>query len=163
LIFFGLSLWLFPSSFKTVSMVIKTKRVSRSSAFYQRSLCVFFFLMLTVPLPAQNIISNGAPAELNIRKAGENSLRITLKPVSFKAEFPFSPALSSMQYSKPAISLRSVDKTVKKQVGNLKVEITSNPLTIIIRNLKNQLIQELVFLPGGNLSFKTGDTLLSRA
>jgi hypothetical protein len=85
--------------------------------------------MLNVTLPAQNIISNGEPAELNIRKAGENSIRITIKPVSFKAEFPFSPALSFIQYSKPAISLRSVDKTIKKQVGNLKVEITSNPLS----------------------------------
>lgn len=138
-------------------MVVKNKPAYTYARFYNHALWLFLFLMLQSTLPAQNIISNGEPAELNIRKAGENSIRITLKPVSYKGDFPFSPALSSMQYSKPVISLRNVDQTVKKQVGNLKVEIASNPLKIIVRNLKNQLIQELVLLPGGNLSFKTGD------
>ena len=146
-----------PVHFKTGIMVVKTKQARIYARTYQRLSWLFLLLIFGTTLPAQNIISNGEPAELNIRKAGENSIRLTLKPVSYKGEFPFSPALSSMQYSNPAISLRKIDKTVKKRVGNLKVEISSNPLKITVRNLKNQLIQELVFLPDGNLSFTTGD------
>lgn len=138
-------------------MVQKNKQACSYLRFHHPVCCLLIFIILQTTLSAQNIISNDQPAELSIRKAGENSIRITLKPVSYKGDFPFSPALSSMQYPKPSVSLRKLDKTVNKQVGNLKVEIKANPLKILVRNLKNQLIQELVFLPGGNLSFKTGD------
>src|SRR4051812_18308395 len=62
--------------------------------------------ILPVSAPAQQIAVAGKHAQLDIRKAGENSIRITLKPVSFTDDFPYTPALSNKQYDEPVISLR---------------------------------------------------------
>ena len=40
-------------------------------------------------LQAQPILAAGKPGRLEVRIAGEHSLRVTLKPVSFKEDFPF--------------------------------------------------------------------------
>ena len=108
----------------------------------------------------QSITTDGQPAQLNIRPAGEHSIRITLKPVSYTQDFPFTPALAERDYAAPVISLTTIGKPVKKQVGSLLVEVRPNPLTVVVNNTKGEKIQELVFENGGNLFFKTGAPVL---
>ncbi len=106
---------------------------------------------------AQQITAAGKPAQLDIRQAGANSIRITLKPVSFKENFPYTPALAERTYQSTVISLTAIDKIVKKKVGSLNVEVQPDPLTIKVGNNKNQLIQEITFNADGNLLFRMGD------
>src|SRR5690349_2782262 len=102
-----------------------------------------------VTAPAQPITVEGKPAQLDVRKAGENSIRITLKPVSFTEDFPYTPALSDKQYGAPVIHLREVTKEVKKLVGNLNVAVQPQPLTITITNLQGEPVQQLSFEEDG--------------
>ncbi len=108
-------------------------------------------------LHAQQITTANKPAQLDICIASANSVRVILKPLSFKDDFPYTPALAEKKYSTPAISLRRLDIPVIKQIGNLKVEVRPDPLTLIITNNKDQNIQHIVFENDGNLSFKLDD------
>lgn len=121
------------------------------------SLVVAVFLGLTGSVNAQPLITAGVPAQLDIRQAGEHSIRVTLKPVDFKEDFPFTPALADRNYPKPLVSLREVIKPIKKKIGELNVNIHANPLTLIITNANGETVQELVFLEDGRLSFKISD------
>ena len=103
---------------------------------------------------AQPIIAAGQPAQLDIRSSGEHSLRLTLKPLTFKNDFPPHPAVVDRAYPAPAISLREVEGRLERRIGSLSVGITPNPWTIVIRNAAGQLVQELVFAADGTLSFK---------
>ena len=47
---------------------------------------------------AAQITTSGQPGQLDIRIAGEHSVRITLKPVTYKEQFPFTPALVERDY-----------------------------------------------------------------
>ena len=94
--------------------------------------CVAILLVATLgttSVDAQTITAAGEPAQLDVRAAGERSIRITLKPVSFKEEFPVNPAVVARSYASPALSLRAVTRPVRKTVGALSVEVRPNPLT----------------------------------
>lgn len=122
----------------------------------------YFLLALTfncfsIILYAQQITTNGEPAQLDIRIAGANSIRITLKPTRYKEDFPYTPALAERNYPLPAISLLALNTTVNKQVGNLQVEVRSNPLTVMVKNTKGKLVQNIIFHNDGNMSFKLDD------
>ncbi|MBO9561771.1 MAG: glycoside hydrolase family 31 protein [Niastella sp.] len=116
-------------------------------------------LLVTVSgsICAQQITTGGAPARLDIREAGANSIRVTLKPVSFAEDFAFTPAVAERKFAAPVISLRELKATVKKKVGSLQVEVHPSPLTVIVSNSKGQAIQQLVFQDDGKLSFDMGD------
>ena len=103
---------------------------------------------------AAQITAAGQPGELDICVAGEHSVRITLKPLTFERRFPFTPALAERDYPEPVISLREISDPVEKQVGNLHVDMRPNPLTLIITNAEGQVIQNLFFDDEGNLIFK---------
>jgi alpha-glucosidase/alpha-D-xyloside xylohydrolase len=105
---------------------------------------------------AVEIRASNQPAQLDIRPAGQNSIRVTLKPISFKPDFPATPALVERKYAVPSISLREISQPVKRQVGNLNVEILPGPLTIIVTSAEGKPIQNIVFQDDGNLSFKIG-------
>ena len=117
----------------------------------------FFLIAANMAVSGQQIEVANAPAQLDIRKAGEHSIRITLKPVSFKENFPYTPALDDRDYPAPVLSLRTIKNSVSKQVGNLWVEVRSNPLTLIIRNRENQPVQQIMLETDGRLSFVAGD------
>ncbi len=102
------------------------------------------------------ITSSGQPAQLDIRKAGENSIRITLRPLGIEQELPYTPALAEREYPEPIISLRKINDIMKERVGNLLVEVRSNPLTITVSNAQGELVQEVAFL-GDSLTFKLDD------
>src|SRR5688572_11914233 len=74
-------------------------------------------------LNAQEITAAGKPAQLDIRKAGAASIRVTLKPLSFTNAFPYTPAIAEREYSPPEISLRSFGKPVTKKIGEITVEV----------------------------------------
>jgi len=109
---------------------------------------------------AQQITSAGQPAELNIRAAGESSIRVTLKPVTYTRDFVESPAVVDRRYPAPAIRLRQISSPVRRKVGNLNVEVRPNPTTLIVTNAQNQPIQRFVFEADGTLSFQVGAPVL---
>ena len=95
--------------------------------------------------------------QLDIRPAGKHSIRITLKPISFDGEFPYTPALAEREYSDPVISLRDIADPIKKQVGSLMVMVQVNPLRVIVTNSKGQTVQDIIFDDEGNLTFELGE------
>ncbi|HJS08312.1 MAG TPA: TIM-barrel domain-containing protein [Pirellulales bacterium] len=123
----------------------------------RQSVLALQFLLLPAMCQAAEIRVNNQPAQLDIRQAGEHSVRVTLKPENFKPEFPFTPALVDREYTAPAISLREISQPVKAQVGTLNIEVLARPLTIVVTTADGQTIQRVVFEDDGNLSFAIGD------
>ena len=103
---------------------------------------------------AQQITAAGQPAQLEVRVAGEASIRVTLKPLSFRNQFPDNPSIAQRTYPAPALSLRALTTPVQKRVGSLTVDVRHNPLTLSVRNSAGQPVQEIVFEDDGTLSFK---------
>ena len=116
-------------------------------------------VLLAVPTVAyaQPLTAAGQPAQLDVRSAGDRSIRVTLKPVSFKDDFPVTPALAGRESPAPALSLREITTPVRKAVGSLDVEVRPHPLSLIVRNSGGRVVQEVVFEPDGTLSFKVDD------
>lgn len=106
---------------------------------------------------AVQITTVGKPAQLDIRAAGEHSIRVTLKPMDFEDDFPFTPALTERRYSDPVISLREINEPVRKRLGSLFVEVRSNPMEVIVTNTEGVSIQDVIFDDEGNLTFKLDD------
>jgi alpha-glucosidase/alpha-D-xyloside xylohydrolase len=102
------------------------------------------------------IRAHNQPAQLDIRPAGDSSVRVTLKPVSFEPDFMFTPALAERKYAAPVISLRQVDRAVKAKVGGVNVEVLPRPLTVAVTGADGRPIQAVTFHDDGTLSFKTG-------
>jgi alpha-glucosidase/alpha-D-xyloside xylohydrolase len=120
-------------------------------------LFVFSFLASAKILSARPITVNGEPAVVSIRAAGSGSLRITIKPESFDPEFPHSPVLPERRYPRPALSLREITRPVKARVGELQVEVQSEPLRIRIKAEGGRLIQSLTFQDDGSVEFVLDD------
>jgi alpha-glucosidase (family GH31 glycosyl hydrolase) len=125
---------------------------------------LFAFLLTailgTTHADAQAITAAGQPAQLDVRAAGERSLRVTLKPVAFKDDFPINPAVAApapRRDAAPALSLREVTTPVRKTVGALSVEVRPSPLTVRVTNRAGALVQEIVFETDGTLSFALDD------
>ncbi|MDL2208614.1 DUF5110 domain-containing protein [Parabacteroides sp. OttesenSCG-928-O15] len=119
----------------------------------------YFFLPIIaigfcVQAHAADIKVNGAAGQLDIRSAGQNAIRVTLKPLSFTEEFPYTPAVVDKYYPAPVISLKNVTGSVRKNVGNLRVEVRPNPLSIRVTTKKGELIQHIIFQEDGRLSFQ---------
>jgi alpha-glucosidase/alpha-D-xyloside xylohydrolase len=103
---------------------------------------------------AAEITAAGQPAQLDIRAAGEHSVRVTLKPINFEPDFPFTPALAERAYPAPAISLREINAPVRAKIGNLNVEVRPEPLMVVVTTADGKPVQEITFEEDGNLSFK---------
>jgi alpha-glucosidase (family GH31 glycosyl hydrolase) len=120
-------------------------------------LYLILLVMAYSPLQAQQLTTNNQPARLNIRAAGERSIRITLKPESYKADFPVTPALVDRQYAAPAISITSLSAPIAKRIGQYNVQVNPDPLTITVTDAKDFLVQQVTFGDSGKLFFKIGD------
>ena len=97
-----------------------------------------------------------AAAQLDIRAAGETAVRVTIRPIDSKQEFPYTPALIQREYPKPIITLRKLDSTfkpLKAKVGHLTVEVTAKPLTVLVTTSDNKPVQKITFTPDGKMSF----------
>jgi hypothetical protein len=116
----------------------------------------FLFLIALITGPAagygQVVTGAGEPAQLDVRAAGERSIRLTLKPVSFMKDFRDHPSLAARRYTVPALSVREITKPVQRSVGTLTVEVRANPLTVSVRNNDGLPMQEVVFESDGSLS-----------
>lgn len=112
--------------------------------------------LLSGPLAAdaQPITAAGQPAQLDIRAAGERSIRVTLKPISLKEDFPVNPAVAPRPYPAPAVSLREITRPVRRTIGTLTVDVRPSPLTLTVTNHAGLPVQRLVFETDGNVSFK---------
>jgi len=99
----------------------------------------------------------GVPAQLEIRQAGEHSIRITLKPLSFREGLPYSPALVERKYPAPVLTLTQLPAPVKKQVGTLWVEVSPSPLTINVTTSTGTPVQRLIFNDDNTLTFALHD------
>ena len=106
---------------------------------------------------AAQLTRNGEPAQLDVRPAGEQAVRVTLRPLSFEATLPWSPTLvSGLDSVSPVLSLREVDAPVERRVGALTVSVRGNPLAIEIRDASGARVQELVFADDGTVAFEVG-------
>jgi alpha-glucosidase/alpha-D-xyloside xylohydrolase len=116
---------------------------------------LFLLLALASPAGAQQITAAGQPAVLDVRAAGDHSIRVTLRPLTFKADFPETPALAAdRSYPAPAISLREIARPVRRKVGALTVDVRPKPLTIAVTNARGQRVQEIAFDEDGSVSFE---------
>ena len=132
--------------------IMQSETESATSSLVYIFLCIIASGIFS-ELPAQEITVANKPAQLDIRRAGAASIRVTLKPIGFTDNFPYTPALAEREYSPPEISLRRITKTVTKKIGEITVEVRPTPLTLIITNSKGQSIQRIVFENDGSLIF----------
>jgi alpha-glucosidase (family GH31 glycosyl hydrolase) len=102
---------------------------------------------------AQVVTAAGQPAQLDIRAAGDSSLRITLKPLSLTRDLPANPALAERAYPAPALSVRTLTRSIQKNVGTFRVEVRPGPLAVVVRNAAGRLVQEVIFENDGTLTF----------
>ncbi|HEY9449786.1 MAG TPA: hypothetical protein VIQ60_08525, partial [Gemmatimonadaceae bacterium] len=106
---------------------------------------------------AVQITRGGEPAQLDIRPAADHAIRVTLKPLSFEEELPFTPSLAAdRSYPDPVISLREMSGPVEQTIGNLRVIIHTRPLSVEVRNAAGHRVQKLVFEDSGKVSFDIG-------
>ncbi len=120
-----------------------------------RDLCVLVGALVVSAPAAGEIRTNDEPAQLDVRAAGEHGIRVTLKPLTFEHDFPFTPALAEREYPPPAIRLREIAQPVKAKVGGIDVEVRDSPLTIIA-SAGGRPIQTLTFQEDGSLVFALG-------
>lgn len=103
---------------------------------------------------AAEIRTAGRPARLEIRAAGDHSIRITLKPLDFPQEFPYSPALVERRWPAPAVSLQEIGEPVTKQAGGLRITVRPQPLTVLLADRRGRTITDLAFdEQSGTVSF----------
>ncbi|HZD05269.1 MAG TPA: hypothetical protein VE173_10135, partial [Longimicrobiales bacterium] len=103
------------------------------------------------------ITAAGRPGRLDVRAAGEHSVRVTLRPVDDTVELPYTPALAERDYPEPVISLRSLGGEIRERVGSLDVVVRPDPLTVRVSNDEGELVQEIAFPDDGTLTFRLGD------
>lgn len=128
----------------------------RRFAFAALSAAVLSFSN-TSTLNAQQLMSAGKPAQLDVRVAGANSIRVTLSPVELSGAPPFSPGVAERRYSAPVISLRAVPAAFRRTVGTMRVDVRPAPLTVLVSRANGEVVQELVFENDGTLSFRNSD------
>lgn len=106
---------------------------------------------------SDRITSYGFPAQLEIRKATDHSLRITLTPDFYEQSLPPSPMLAPRSYPEPALRIKRLDGPVSRQIGNLYVEVRPDPLTLEVQDAEGNLIQSLRFPRNGTMQFQLDD------
>lgn len=120
-------------------------------------LVIFLVYLCSLRVPAQPLTCGGMPAQLEIRKAGSGSIRVTLKPAWLMEKLPYNPALAGREVMDPVIRLYKINETVRKKIGNLRVEIRPDPLRVLVTDAHNEPVQELIFHDDGTLAFRLDD------
>jgi alpha-glucosidase/alpha-D-xyloside xylohydrolase len=106
--------------------------------------------------PQRPIVVGGRSMQLDIRAAGDHSLRVTLQPID-AVILPPNPALAERPDARPAISTREIAAPLRAAVGQLRVEVRPQPLTVVVTTAAGAPVQELTFEDSGRLSFAAGD------
>ena len=93
-------------------------------------------------------------AVLEIRHAGDNSLRISLLPASMGGVLPETPLLAEgRQYSEPLLRVDIAGKPVSATSAMLRVDVNPSPMTVSVYERSGRLIQKLSFNEDGSVSF----------
>lgn len=123
---------------------------------------VFAFLLTTENgLCADEIVVADRPSRLEVRSAGEHSVRVTLMPRSEERTFPINSALPERDYAAPAIKIQEISAPVKSRVGSLNVEVRPSPLSVIVSTTADEPLQKITFEDDGSLTFrKTSEPIL---
>ena len=103
------------------------------------------------------IVSEGKNSVLEIRKAGNSSLRITLRPEDIAPSVLQTPVLAEGEIGNPEVRVASLNKTLNRTVGLFDVEISPDPLKIIVKDQGGKIVQAITFLPDGRVSFQLDD------
>lgn len=114
-----------------------------------------YFVCICSLIPyAQSPEPGELTAQLQIRQAGDKSIRITLIPAGMSTYIPFNPVLGEGEYPAPSVSLKKIRRPVSKKIGSLRVEIHPEPLRITITNDLGEPVQEIIFYDNGNVGFR---------
>ncbi|MBE0676827.1 MAG: glycoside hydrolase family 31 protein [Bacteroidales bacterium] len=117
-------------------------------------LVLAFNFILLQQLPGQAIMSGGQPATLEIRLAGENSVRVTLLPASLNGSIPVTPLLAEGRvYPEPIIRISEKGSPASVISGKLKIDVSFSPLTVSVSEKEGRLIQKLEFMEDGSVTF----------
>ena len=120
-------------------------------------LALSLFLVAAGPLVGRPITAAGEPGVLDIRLSGARAVRITLKPASFVGDFPRTPVLPEREYPRAVLSLREIDAPVTAELGELRVEVSPEPLGVVVRGKDGGVVQSLVFQEDGTVGFALDD------
>jgi alpha-glucosidase (family GH31 glycosyl hydrolase) len=120
--------------------------------------CLFTALQVTSAHDQESrLMAAGQPAELSIRAAGDRGVRVTLKPVSFTAAVPKTPAVVDGPLAAPAIRVQRLSAPVRSAVGALQVEVAPSPLTVTVKTKDGRVVQQLAFNDDGTVAFQLDD------
>jgi len=100
------------------------------------------------------LVEGSAPGFLEVRQAGEHSLRITLKPAGFTNEFPVHPAVVERDYPAPELTWRDALESVSAVVAEMQVSVSPDPLTVTVTRTDGSIVQSVVFNTNGTVSFR---------
>lgn len=107
---------------------------------------------------AEPLMVGGRPVTLQVRPAGESSLRVTLKPASFTPDFPSTPAVVDRPYPPTIIRLSEVPPTsLSVTTDAFRVSVTTSPLVVTINARDGRLIQRLTYNDDGTVAFELDD------
>jgi alpha-glucosidase (family GH31 glycosyl hydrolase) len=125
--------------------------------FYRGVSLIIALLFSNVYSQHQQLEFSGSSMQLQIRDAGDRSIRVTLMPINLDDDLSHNPVLSDIEYSDPVINIRELSSPLEKEVGNFIVNVLPEPLKIIVHNKQGDLIQELTFSDNGQLAFMLDD------
>jgi alpha-glucosidase/alpha-D-xyloside xylohydrolase len=112
---------------------------------------------LAVRGDAAPILAGGAPARLEIRAAGDHAIRVTLQRQDSDKPFPFTPAVAERDYPPPAVRLEAVDAPMQASIGQMRVDVQPDPLTVKVTDAQGRPVQEITFATDGSLQFAKDD------
>ncbi len=105
-------------------------------------LVLLFLISCTEKIPLE---IDDQPAVLEVRSAGDYGVRVTFKPVSYTKDYPESPALLDYDDNKPLLSVSSIGGRIRKNIGNLTVTVSPDPLTVEVTGRDGKILQQFVF------------------
>jgi hypothetical protein len=136
-------------------------KCSRKSSMIPHTKAAFASIVLLLakaePLVANPITIEGQPAVLTVCAAGTSSIRLTLKPQSFKLDFPENPILPERTYPAHALVLREIKEPVTATIAGLLITVQPEPLRLTVTGKNGDLIQSITFEADGTASFALDD------
>jgi alpha-glucosidase/alpha-D-xyloside xylohydrolase len=133
---------------------------------HTRSLVLNCLLLCCVTARAESfIIFDGLPVELKISEVSEQTVRIELASLDKQGNLQHaasSPVLVDF-LTKEKFRARELNKEKQLRVGQLRIVLKPQPLTVVVRRADGSLIQEIVFNEGTGtnlISFRTDASVL---
>jgi alpha-glucosidase/alpha-D-xyloside xylohydrolase len=118
-----------------------------------------------VPACASTIHFGGDPAELVVSEVSPHTLRLQFSPLDDRGK-PRPPAASTILvsfFSAEKLRVRELAGVKQLRIGELRLSLKPEPLTLTVRRLDGRLVQELTLDEGGGtngLGFHTDATVL---